>query len=157
MWRLRDQLGAALLCLLVLSIDCSHHAGAAQESQDSELGCEDSVFQLLAPCLQVGDLKAQACESLWAAGTSCVCSFVTPDTVPAGFCWWSLTLQDHIENFFGWIMWISTVATVDELCTTNQVGPKQICIVKCYSEIWSRLIWSWNQLLVYHEFLEKFL
>jgi hypothetical protein len=25
-----------------------------------------------------------------------------------------------------------------QLCTTNQVDPKQICIVKCYSEIWSR-------------------
>ena len=86
MWRLRDRLGAAILCLLLLSIDWSHHAVAAQESQDSELGCEDSVFQLLAPCLHGGDLKAQACESLWAAGTSCVCSFVTPDTVPAGFC-----------------------------------------------------------------------
>lgn len=85
MWKLRHQSGAAILCLLLLAIDWSHHAVAAQETQDSELGCEDLVFQLLAPCLQGGDLKAQACESLWAAGTSCVCSFVTPDTVP-GFC-----------------------------------------------------------------------
>lgn len=44
----------------------------------------------------------------------------------------------RLHREFLWLMWISTVATVDELCTTNQVDPKQICIVKCYSEIWSR-------------------